>query len=45
MMKIWQKLHQAWATQQNQETKTEDKKSDDWVVDAEVESDDNKDNK
>ena len=33
MMKIWQKLHQAWANTTTE--KTDDKKSDDWVVDAE----------
>ena len=33
MMKIGQKLHQAWANTTTE--KTDDKKSDDWVVDAE----------
>ena len=33
MMKIGQKLHQAWANTTSE--KTDDKKSDDWVVDAE----------
>ena len=41
MMKIGQKLHQAWATP---EAWTEAKKEDDWVVDWEVETD-NKDDK
>jgi len=40
MMKIWQKIHQAWATP---EAWTEAKKDDDWVVDAE-EADDEKKN-
>jgi hypothetical protein len=40
MMKVGQKLHQAGATP---EAGAEAKKDDDWVVDAEVESDD-KDN-
>ena len=40
MMKIWQKLHQAWANTQGAKTE-ENKKDDDWVVDAE-EADNNK---
>ncbi len=44
MMKIGQKLHQAWATPEGAtEAKPEDKKDDDWVVDAEVETDDKDD--
>ncbi len=44
MMKVWQKLHQAWATPEGAtEAKPEDKKDDDWVVDAEVETDDKDD--
>ena len=45
MMKIGQKLHQAWTTPEGAtEAKPEDKKDDDWVVDGEVETDDKDDN-
>jgi hypothetical protein len=35
MMKIGQKLHQAWANQAGAQANQAENKSDDWVVDAE----------
>ncbi len=40
MMKVGQKLYQAWDNKTAEQKTEETKKDDDWVVDAEVESDD-----